>query len=48
MIYANFESILVPHGNKKQNSDEFCAIKCQKHVAWSYGYESVLIANKFS
>ena len=43
MIYANFESILVPEDNGKQNQDEFCTNKYQKHVACSYGYKLVCV-----
>ena len=37
MIYAGFESILVPEDNEKQNSDDSHTNKYQKHVACSYG-----------
>ena len=36
IIYANFESILVPEDNGKQNVDESYRKKYQKHVACSY------------
>ena len=36
MIYADFESILVPENNWKQNPEEFCRAKYQKHIAGSY------------
>ena len=48
MIYADFESILLPEGNGKQNPNESYTNKYQKHVACSYGYESVCIDDKFS
>ena len=32
MICADFESILVPEDNKKQNPDNSCTSKYQKHV----------------
>ena len=32
MIYADFESILLPEGNGKQNPEEFYTNKYQKHV----------------
>ena len=32
MICADFESILVPEDNKKQNPDNSCTNKYQKHV----------------
>ena len=41
MIYADFESIIAPESNGKQNPDESYANKCQKHVACSYGYKLV-------
>ena len=36
MIYADFESILVPENNVKQNPKDFYTNKYEKHVAWSY------------
>ena len=39
MIYADFECILVPEGNGKQNPDESYLNKYKKHVACSYGYK---------
>ena len=47
MIYADFESILVPEDNGKQNPDESYINKYQKHVACSYGYKLVCIVDKF-
>ena len=38
MIYADFESILVPKDNGNQNPEEFYMNKYQKHVTCSYGY----------
>ena len=35
MIYADFESIVVPENNGKQNPGESYANKYQKHVACS-------------
>ena len=35
MIYADFESILVPENNGKQNPGESYTSKYQKHVACS-------------
>ena len=43
MIYADFESILVPEDNGKQNPNESYTNKYQKHVACSYGYKLVWI-----
>ena len=48
MIYADFESILVSEYNGKQNPNESCTNKCQKHVAYSYGYKLVCADDKFS
>ena len=48
MIYADFESILVPEDNGKQNLNEFFTKKYQKYVACSYGYELVCVDDKFS
>ena len=47
-MYADFESILVPHGNGKQNPEEFYTNKYQKHIACSYGYELICVDDKFS
>ena len=46
MIYADFESILVPENNGKQNPKE--SNKYQKHVACSYEYKLVVADDKFS
>ena len=48
MIDANFESILVPEDNGKQNPNESYINKYQKHIACSYGYKLVCINDKFS
>ena len=49
MIYAHFESILVPEDNGKQNPNESYTSKYQKHVACSYGYKLLVCADdKFS
>ena len=48
MIYADFESILVPEDNGKQNPKEPFANKCQKLIACSYGYKLVCVDDKFS
>ena len=45
MIYANFESILVPE--VKANSEESYTNKYQNHVASSYGYKLVSVYDKF-
>ena len=48
MIYLDFESIVVPEDNGKQNPNESYTNKYQKHVACSYGYNLVCVGNKFS
>ena len=45
---CNFESILMPEDNGKQNPKESYANKYQKHSACSYGYKLVCIDDKFS
>ena len=48
VIYADFESILVPEDNGKQNPNDSYTNKYQKHVACSYGYKLVCVDDKFS
>ena len=48
MIYADFESILVPQENGKQNPKDSYTNKSQKHIACSYGYKLVCVDDKFS
>ena len=55
MIYADFESILVPENNGrqnpaewKQNPAEHYTNKYHKDMACSYGYKLVYIDDKFS
>ena len=48
MIYADFESILVPEANGKQNPNESYTNKYQKHVAGSYDYKLVCVDDEFS
>ena len=48
MIYADFESILVPEDNGKQNPNESYTNKYQKHIACSYSYKVVCVYDKFS
>ena len=48
MIYAEFESILVPKNNGKSNLNESNTYKYKKHVACSYGYKLVCVDDKFS
>ena len=47
MIYADFESILVPKNNEKQNPKESYTNKYQKHVACSYYCKLVGADDKF-
>ena len=48
MIYADFESILVPEDNRKQNPNESYTNKYQRNVACSYGCTSVCVDDKLS
>ena len=48
MIYTDFESILVPEDNAKQNPNDSYTNKYQKHAACSYGYELVCVYYQFS
>ena len=48
MIYADFESILVPEDNRKQNPDGTYTNKYQKHVASTYSYKLVCVDDMFS
>ena len=41
IIYVNFENILVPEDNGKQNPNESYTNKYQKHVACGCGYKLV-------
>ena len=41
MIYADFESILVPEYNGKQNPNESYMNKYKKHITCTYGYKLV-------
>ena len=43
IIYAGFESILVPENNGKQNPNGSCTNKYQKHIAWSHGYKLICV-----
>ena len=47
IIYADFESMLVPEGNGKQNLKESYT-KYEKHFSCSYGYKLVCVDDKFS
>ena len=48
MIYADFESILVPEDNGKQNPEKSSTNKYQKQVSCSYGYKLVCVDDNFS
>ena len=48
IIYPDFESILEPENNGKQNSEESCRNKYQRHIACGYGYKLVLIISLVS
>ena len=46
--YVNFESILAPEDNEKQNPEKPYTNKYQKHITCSYGYKLVCVDDKFS
>ena len=48
ITYADFESILLPQNNEKQNAKESNTDKYQKYVAFSYGYQLVYVDDTFS
>ena len=48
MVYANFESVLVPEDNGKQIPEEFYTNKHQKHVVYSYDYKQACVDDRFS
>ena len=48
VIYADFESILVPKDNGNLSQEESYTNKYQKHIACSYGYKLVHVDDKFS
>ena len=48
MIYADFESILLPEDNGKQSPNESYTNKYQKDIACSYVYKLVYVDDKFS
>ena len=48
MIYADFESILVPKDKVKQNPNESYTKKYQKHGTCSDGYKLAWVDDKFS
>ena len=48
IIYAYFESILVPEDNEEQIPKESYTNKYQKHIASSYGNQLVCVDDRFS
>ena len=48
IVYADFESILVPQDNGKQNLEVSYTDRCQKHIACSYGYKLAYLNDQFS
>ena len=48
MTYADFQSILVPKDNGKQDSNEPCTNNYQKCVACSYGYKLICVDDKLN
>ena len=48
IIYGDFESILVPKDKGKQNPEESCTNKYQKHVTYSYRCKFVCVDDKFN
>ena len=48
LIYADFESVLVPEDNGKQDLEESYMSNYQKYVACSYGCKFICIDDKFS
>ena len=48
IIYTDFESILVPENNEKQNPDKSYTNKYQKHIATIYCYKLLCVDDKFS
>ena len=48
MIYSDFESILVPEDNERQNQEESYTSKYKNNITCSYGYKLVCVYGKFS
>ena len=48
MIFADFENILVPGDNGKQNHEDCYTNIYQKYVACCYGYKLVCVDDNFS
>ena len=47
-IIADFENILAPEDNGKQDPEKSFTNKYQKHITFNYGYKSVCIDDNFS
>ena len=47
LFYADFESTLVSEDNGKQNSNESCSKKYEKHATCSYGFKLVCMDDIF-
>ena len=48
MIYASFESILIPENSRKKNPNESYTNKFQNHVGYSFGYKVVCVGDQFN
>ena len=48
IMNADFESILVPENNRKQNPEDSYTNKYKKHIAFSYGHKLVCVNDRFS
>ena len=48
IVYTDFESILVPINNGKQNPEKSHANKYQKHIVCSCGYKLLCVDDKFN
>ena len=47
MIHADFEKMLVPDDTGKQNPEESCTNKYQKHITCSYNNRLLCVDDKF-
>ena len=48
IIHANFEGILMPKTNGKENPEEPFTNKYQEHIGCSYGYKRICTHDNFS
>ena len=48
MIYADFDSIVVPENDEKKNPDESYTNEYQNHVGCSFSYILVCVDDQFS